>query len=70
MLLLLAADGLQDWNYVVRNCFGITLELFEQKYRPEADLSKLWEENKDALLQLPLVAALGGESLCPALAWQ
>lgn len=47
---------------MVRNCFGITLELSENKWRPEADLGKLWEENKDALLQLPLVATLGGEA--------
>jgi hypothetical protein len=55
---------------VVRNCFGITLELSENKWRPEADLGKLWEENKDALLQLPLVATLGGEHACSMFAWQ
>jgi hypothetical protein len=39
----------------------ITLELSEHKWRPAADLPLLWEENKDALLALPLAAALGGE---------
>lgn len=55
---------------MVCNCFGITLELSEQKWRPEADLGKLWEANKDALLQLPLVATLGGEPACSVFAWQ
>lgn len=42
-------------------CMAITLELSDNKWRPESDLATLWEENKDALVDLPLVAALGGE---------
>lgn len=45
-------------------CLAITLELSENKWRPEADLAALWTENKDALVELPLVAALGGERRC------
>jgi hypothetical protein len=40
---------------------SITLELSDNKWRPPADLPMLWEENRDALLALPLMAALGGE---------
>jgi hypothetical protein len=40
---------------------SITLELSEKKWRPERDLPKLWDENKDALVALALTAALGGK---------
>ncbi|KAF8071164.1 SOL1 [Scenedesmus sp. PABB004] len=52
--------GMQDWNYFAARCFGLTLELSDAKWRPPADLPKLWDENRDALLALPLAAALGG----------
>jgi hypothetical protein len=38
----------------------ITLELSDSKWRPEGDLQQLWEDNRDALLALPLAAMLGG----------
>lgn len=50
----------QDWNYVVGGAMSITLELSEEKWRPEADLPALWHDNKDALPALALAAALGG----------
>eukprot|EP00879_Flechtneria_rotunda_P009865 GHRR01010317.1.p1 GENE.GHRR01010317.1~~GHRR01010317.1.p1 ORF type:complete len:336 (+),score=116.49 GHRR01010317.1:2158-3165(+) len=52
--------GMQDWNYVAADCLSITLELSDNKWRPESDLQLLWQENIDALLALPLAAALGG----------
>lgn len=52
--------GMQDWSYEAAGCMSITLELSENKFRPEADLKQLWEENKKALVMYPIVAALGG----------
>jgi hypothetical protein len=45
----------------VGKCMAITLELSESKWRPEADLERIWQENREALVALPLAAALGGE---------
>jgi hypothetical protein len=53
--------GMQDWNYLAGKCMAITLELSQSKWRPEAHLPTLWEENREALLALPLAAGLGGE---------
>jgi carboxypeptidase D len=52
---------MQDWQYLAAGCMDITLELSDDKWRPEGDLPLLWEENKDALLALPVAAVLGGE---------
>eukprot|EP00878_Enallax_costatus_P002023 GHUV01002187.1.p1 GENE.GHUV01002187.1~~GHUV01002187.1.p1 ORF type:complete len:558 (+),score=92.71 GHUV01002187.1:1290-2963(+) len=52
--------GMQDWNYIAGKCLAITLELSDNKWRPESDLPTLWDENKDALVEFPLAAALGG----------
>ncbi|KAI8473599.1 MAG: hypothetical protein J3K34DRAFT_518884 [Monoraphidium minutum] len=52
--------GMQDWNYVAAGCMAITLEVSQDKWRAEADLPSLWEENRAALLALPLAAVLGG----------
>eukprot|EP00882_Tetradesmus_deserticola_P011128 GHRQ01011767.1.p1 GENE.GHRQ01011767.1~~GHRQ01011767.1.p1 ORF type:complete len:333 (+),score=114.99 GHRQ01011767.1:504-1502(+) len=54
--------GMQDWNYLAAECMAITLELSEAKWRPEPHLPLLWQENREALLALPLAAALGGEA--------
>lgn len=53
--------GMQDWDYLAAGCMDITLELSERKWRPPGDLAALWEENRDALLALPMAALLGGE---------
>jgi carboxypeptidase D len=52
---------MQDWAYLAAGCFDITLELSDDKWRRQEDLPQLWEENRDALLALPLAAVLGGE---------
>jgi hypothetical protein len=53
--------GMQDWQYVTTGCMDITLELSDDKWRPEGDLGILWEENREALVALPVAAVLGGE---------
>lgn len=62
-LLARANCSMQDWQYLAAGCMDITLELSDDKWRPEGDLPLLWEENKDALLALPVAAVLGGEQL-------
>ncbi|KFM71636.1 Carboxypeptidase D, partial [Stegodyphus mimosarum] len=42
--------GMQDFNYVYSNCFEITLELSCCKYPKAENLSKEWDNNKEALL--------------------
>lgn len=54
--------GMQDWNYLAGRCLAITLELSQSKWRPEGELPSLWQENREALLALPLAAGLGGIS--------
>lgn len=51
---------MQDWDYLAAACMEITLELNNQKYPPASQLLKIWDENKEALLALPIAAALGG----------
>ena len=52
--------SMQDWNYVAGDCFELTLELSPGKWPAEGGLAQLWEDNRDALLHFPIVAALGG----------
>ena len=59
----------QDWSYVATSCMELTLELSEDKWPPAERLPGLWEDNKPALLALPLMATLGGiRSAAPAAA--
>jgi hypothetical protein len=41
---------MQDFNYLASNAFELTLELGCHKFPPGKELSKLWNDNKDALL--------------------
>jgi hypothetical protein len=41
-------------------CMAITLEVSENKWRPEADLAAIWEENGEALVEYAATAALAG----------
>uniref|UniRef100_A0A383VL25 Peptidase M14 domain-containing protein n=1 Tax=Tetradesmus obliquus TaxID=3088 RepID=A0A383VL25_TETOB len=52
--------GMQDWDYLAGSCMELTLELNENKYPPASELLTIWGENKEALIALPLTAALGG----------
>ena len=42
--------GMQDVNYLISNCFEITLELSCCKYPKRSELPLEWENNKEALL--------------------
>lgn len=42
--------GMQDWNYLFTNDFEITLEIGCYKYPPHDQLTKFWDENREALL--------------------
>lgn len=51
---------LQDWNYLAGDCMELTLELSLNKWPPAAMLPSIWEDNKLALINLPLTAIFGG----------
>lgn len=42
--------GMQDVNYLISNCFEITLELSSCKYPPKSHLPTEWHNNRKALL--------------------
>ena len=42
--------GMQDYNYLHTSCFEITIEQGCTKYPYASQLSKIWSDNKDALL--------------------
>ncbi|GAB4822565.1 hypothetical protein N2152v2_009611 [Parachlorella kessleri] len=52
--------SMQDWNYIVGKCLELTLELSDNKWPPEMGLAALWEDNRQALLDFAVTAALGG----------
>lgn len=44
------SGGMQDFNYLATNAFEITLELSCEKFPDSLLLPKLWEDNKEALI--------------------
>ncbi|CAK1551144.1 unnamed protein product [Leptosia nina] len=43
--------GMQDYNYLWHGCMEITLEISCCKYPPANELSKYWQDNKQALIK-------------------
>lgn len=50
----------QDWKYVAAGAMELTLEISNDKFVPASQLAQIWADNKEALIQLPITAALGG----------
>ncbi|XP_068652267.1 carboxypeptidase SOL1-like [Aristolochia californica] len=44
--------GMQDWNYIHRGCFELTLEISDNKWPNADELPILWEYNKMSMLNL------------------
>ena len=44
------SGGMQDYNYVNSNCFEVTFELSCCNYPPARNLSKEWDNNREALI--------------------
>ena len=40
---------MQDFNYLYRGCFEVTIELSNVKTPPEAQLESFWDANREAL---------------------
>ena len=49
----------QDWDYVVAGSMHLTLEVSEEKHPPESAIPRLWSENQEALIALPLASLIG-----------
>lgn len=56
------SGSMQDWSYVDQQCMEITLELSSNKYPNQSSLPTLFEDNLQAMLELPLAAAWAGAS--------
>lgn len=41
---------MQDYNYLATNCFEITVEIGCLKFPPANRLSRIWDDNKEALI--------------------
>ena len=50
----------QDWSYIDRHTFELTLELSPSKWPPAETLDAIFNANLQALLALPMTAAFGG----------
>lgn len=55
--------GMQDFNYLASNDFELTFELGCEKYPSEKELSKEWENNRDALITFMWQSHIGIKGL-------
>eukprot|EP00007_Cunea_sp_BSH-02190019_P003017 CAMPEP_0174234774 /NCGR_PEP_ID=MMETSP0417-20130205/4433_1 /TAXON_ID=242541 /ORGANISM="Mayorella sp, Strain BSH-02190019" /LENGTH=574 /DNA_ID=CAMNT_0015313185 /DNA_START=75 /DNA_END=1799 /DNA_ORIENTATION=- len=42
--------GMQDWNYIHRQCLELTIELTNTKWPSASTLAQHWEDNREAML--------------------
>lgn len=54
--------GMQDFNYVAAKCMELTLELSDEKNPPASTLTKMWEDNRQAMLNYAIGTSFGGIS--------
>lgn len=50
----------QDWDYTTAGCMELVVEASLRKYPKATKLHKLWDDNRDAMIALPLAATLAG----------
>ena len=60
---------MEDYNYLHSNCFEITLELSCCKYPPHSQLTKEWDNNREALLAYMEKVGPTHPSFCMVLYW-
>lgn len=51
--------GMQDWDYVVAGSMHLTLEVSEEQTPHKSTIPRLWSENQEALIALPLASLIG-----------
>ncbi len=44
------SGGMQDWNYTWEGDIEVTVELNDDKWPPESELPRLWDENRESML--------------------
>ncbi|KAG0495947.1 hypothetical protein HPP92_000638 [Vanilla planifolia] len=52
MASILFYGGMQDWNYINRGCFELTLEISDEKWPKAVELQTLFEHNRMSMLNL------------------
>jgi len=55
--------GMQDFNYLASNCFELTFELGCKKFPPGKQLTELWDDNKNALVNFMFQTHIGVKGL-------
>eukprot|EP00112_Aurelia_sp_Birch-Aquarium-sp1_P017416 Seg4035.2 transcript_id=Seg4035.2/GoldUCD/mRNA.D3Y31 product="Carboxypeptidase D" protein_id=Seg4035.2/GoldUCD/D3Y31 len=53
------SGGMQDYNYVIRNCMEVTIELGCNKFPGVSGLARAWEQNRKALVSYLSMAHRG-----------
>jgi hypothetical protein len=58
-LILISTGSMQDYNYVMKGSYAITLEIGCWKHPPPQNLPQIWEDNRNSMLQFLLQAQIG-----------